>query len=422
MEVRIKKTSREDTISGVPLNHVVRHGLLGHNVMLMNAAAEAPPLVIVGASVRGMAASASRAGFRVFAADLFGDHDLRPMAEAVSIVEPYPLGITTAVAGFPWAPVIYTGALENHPSVIASLAAHRPLAGASADAVTQVRNPTVLAPAIRTAGLLAPETRTEPAGLPTDGTWLVKPIASAGGRGIRPWLGHGSDDPLNLWQRRVSGCRLSVGYLLHAGQTQIVAASRQLVGRRWCRAGPFAYCGSVDVDLAAVDAHVASQVARLGDLLAGHFALAGLVGADLIVDSRQSVWVIEINPRPTASMELAERATGCSLVAMHVASFGIKAPRRAERHARTGTWAKAVLFARQAIIFTEATLHAVVARAASWTRDDGWPAVADIPEPPSSIPAGSPVCTLFAQGASPRAALCHLRARVAMIENVILGR
>ncbi|MFM7160166.1 MAG: DUF1553 domain-containing protein, partial [Planctomycetaceae bacterium] len=40
---------------------------------------------------------------------------------------------------------------------------------------------------IRDAGLSFPETRLSPRGVPVDGTFLVKPLASAGGRWIRPW-------------------------------------------------------------------------------------------------------------------------------------------------------------------------------------------------------------------------------------------
>jgi predicted ATP-grasp superfamily ATP-dependent carboligase len=385
----------------------------------MTSGADGPALVIVGASVRAMADSATRVGFRVFAADLFGDHDLRTVATEVTTIEPYPDGIATAIARYPRAPVIYTGAIENHPSVIASLAANRPLAGCGAEAVTQVRDARLLARAVRKSDLFFPETRRAPAGLPVDGTWLVKPVASAGGRGIHPWFGQDTDWSSHLWQKRVSGRRLSVGYLVHAGQHQIIAASRQLVGHRWCRANTFAYCGSIDLDLTTLDANIVSQGAHLGELLAGHFGLAGLVGADLLVDAWQRVWVIEINPRPTASMELIERATGCSLAAMHLAAFGIECPVRIERRARTGTWAKAILFARHDGTFDEGRLDSIVTRASSWTHDDGWPAVADLPEPPCRIRSGSPVCTLFAHGPSPRAALRRLRDRVAAIENVV---
>jgi predicted ATP-grasp superfamily ATP-dependent carboligase len=387
----------------------------------MTASTDGPPLVIVGASVRGVATSAARAGFRVFAADLFGDHDLRAVAAAVTTIQPYPDGIPGAVAAYPPGPLIYTGALENHPALIARLAAERPLACAGADAVMTVRDAWHLAGATRDAGISFPDTRHDPANVPRDGTWLVKPIASGGGRGIRSWFGELHGDRPCLWQRRISGQRLAVGYLLHGDECRVIATSRQLVGCRWCRARPFHYCGSIDFDPTMLDGTVALQVKALGALLARRFGLAGLVGADFVVDPSGRAWVIEVNPRPTASMELAERATGDSLVAAHMAAFAIAAPLSPPTHRRSGVWAKAILFARCDVAFASSSLDALLATAEPWTREDGWPAVADIPEPPSHLPTGVPVCTVFAHGASPKAALGSLRSRVGMIETAMLG-
>jgi len=373
--------------------------------------------------VRAMAASAARAGFRVYAADIFGDHDLREVACEVALIQPYPAGLPAAIGGFPDAPWLYTGALENHPRLLASMAASRPLAGSSPEAVTRVREPHELARTLREAGLLFPETCSAPAGVPTDGSWLVKPLESAGGRGIRPWYGMDADAQPHgqVWQRRVAGHRLSVGYVVSAEKSGVIAASRQLVGRRWCRAGRFAYCGSIDLDPDALDAPLRDQVVRLGNLLADGFGLQGLVGADLVVDARARITIIEINPRPTASLELSERSTGVSLAVTHLAACGIRSPSVTDHWPRSGTWAKAVLFAARSLDFSDASRAAVVAHSACWSRADNWPSVADIPEPPCPIPAGAPVCTVFAHGASPGASLTLLRRRSAAIEAAILG-
>jgi predicted ATP-grasp superfamily ATP-dependent carboligase len=370
-----------------------------------------------------MAVSAARAGLRVFAADLFGDHDLRAVACEVATIRPYPQGLPAAIAPFPIAPWLYTGALENHPDLIANITERRPLAGSSAAAVTRVRDHGILAAATRAAGLLIPETRHRPTEIPADGSWLVKPRASAGGRGIRRWCGEEADASAasTLWQRHIAGRKLSVGYVLAAGTSQLVAASRQLVGSGWCRAGGFTYCGSLDLDPGALDAAVRDQLGRLGNLLASESGLIGLVGVDLVVDARQQMHVIEINPRPTASLEVAERATGFSMAAAHLDAFGIIVPRETDRWPRSGTWSKAILYAARDFVFDTDTLHAVLAHAASWTAAEQWPAVADIPEPPCPIPEGSPVCTVFAHGPCPREAITLLRHRVAAIEATILG-
>ena len=125
--------------------------------MKTSRTADAPKdLVVVGASVRAIAGSAARAGFIVHAADLFGDLDLRELAATVETVRPYPAGLPAAIAAFPPAPWIYTGALENHPELIAVMAAARPLAGCSPEAVARVRDTDNVAALVREAGLLFP--------------------------------------------------------------------------------------------------------------------------------------------------------------------------------------------------------------------------------------------------------------------------
>ena len=71
---------------------------------------------------------------------------------------------------------------------------------------------------------------------------------------------------------------------------------------------------------------------RLLAQLANQTRLAGLVGVDFIVPrGRQGQplqpTLIEINPRPTATMELIERRAGTSLAAAHLAAFGWSSPK-----------------------------------------------------------------------------------------------
>lgn len=382
-------------------------------------------LVLAGASVRSLAASAARAGFEVHAVDLFGDLDLRAIAASTALARPYPAGLPAAMAALPPAPWSYTGGLENHPDVIAAIAVERTLAGCPADAVSTVRDPVVLGHAIRRIGLGFPDTRPDPTDLPVDGSWLVKPRRSAGGHGILPWHGAartepGTGDADVVWQRRVAGHPAAACYKLAAGGATLVGCSRQLVGRRWCHAPACGYCGSVDLDPDSLDPAVRERLERLGGLLAERFSLVGLVGVDLIVDHRRGVHLIEVNPRPTASMELVERATGLSVAAEHLASCGIAVATTPTGWPRRGSWSKAVLFAPTDVVVDEASLAAVADAAGDPV--DGWPPLADVPCPGQVIPAGRPVCSLFAHGPSPGRSLTRLRRRVAAVAGVLRHR
>lgn len=385
-------------------------------------------LVVVGASVRAVACSAARAGWTVHAADLFADADLRAVADAAVRVtgggpHGYPRGLADAAARFPPAPWCYTGALENHPDLLAALAAARPLAGNGAAAVRAVRDHLRLAAALHEAGLAFPPTVTAPRGLPTDGSFLVKPCRSAGGRGIRPWRG-GPAPGDHVWQRRVSGRSWSLAFLCANGRGRLWSVSRQLVGVPWCHARPFAYCGSIAVQPAALPARLRRDARRLGEMLADRFGLVGLVGADVVIDAAGRMHVVEINPRPTASMELGERTHGRSLAADHLAACGLTSSAAAAPAGPTGdrdTWTKAVLFAPTPLRFTAARGRRLAARAAGWTAADGWSALADIPASDARLPAGTPVVTLFARGATAAACRGRLRRRVREVLAILFS-
>lgn len=380
------------------------------------------PLVVIGGSVRAFAVSAARAGRRVYAADLFDDLDLRASATATRCVRDfaggYPTGLVAAARSFPAAAFCFLGALENHPDVIRAIARDRTLLGSPPASLACVRDPWSLQRLVREAGLASPECHADPRGLPRDGAFLAKPLAGAGGHGIVPWE-RATPTPTRatVWQRRVVGAAWSASYIVAAAGSRLLGASRQLLGLPWCHARPFAYCGSIDEPLAGVPTAVRHQFTALGAALAG-CGLQGAIGADAIVDAAGVVWVVEVNPRPCASMELIERATGESIAAAHLAACGAGPVPTSTASAAPLRWAKAVLYAPQAITVDAGWLARVAAWQELWSVA-GYPAIADIPAAGRTIPAGGPVCTLFAAADTAAAAVDQLQARTTAVSAAI---
>jgi predicted ATP-grasp superfamily ATP-dependent carboligase len=395
-----------------------------------------------------MAKSAARAGWAVYAADLFCDLDLQSVArEAV----PAATGDSDDAAGYPWslrvaaarfppsAPWCYSGALENYPALVDAIAATRPLAGNAGNVLRRLRDPAELAAAVVSVGLEFPETVFSPLGVPEDGTFLVKPLASAGGRGIRRWTRAVACDlsdreaaaaRLHVWQRWTPGIALSAAYCLSQGKSRLLGLSRQLIGEPWCHAGGFAWCGAVAFAGTSAPPHHDRLVARLeplGDMLADRFQAVGLVGVDLIVDAEGRITVIEVNPRPTASMELFERMTAGSIAASHLAACGCALPSDGSHeqplHQPGSTWAKAVLFAAQPTPVSQPLIDALGRESTAWMQaDGGWPALADIPRPGQSLAVGAPGVSIFAVGHSEDDAVAGLRARVARVDALFAVR
>jgi len=376
--------------------------------------------VIAGASCRAAAVSAAGAGWTVFAADCFDDIDLGGVASATRRASRYPEGLVAAVGDFPAAPWCYTGGLENHPAVIERISAARPLAGCPPRTVRLVRDPVTLAGFAREAGLLFPETHASPAGLPADGTFLRKPRASAGGRGIAPWTG--TDRPLTaadwVWQRRLAGSALAAVLSLAADGPRLLGVSRQLVGEPWCHAPAFGFCGAIRMPWDDLPAPDVARLERFGSILAAA-GLRGVVGVDLVRVDAGGLAVIEVNPRPPASAELVERASGESILATHLASFGLRSPRRPPATGIDTHWSKAILFAPTAIVIDRPLVERLLARAAEWTADDGLPSMADLPRPGQTLRAGSPVLTVFARAASAAASLSRLRLRLSVVRSLV---
>lgn len=368
-------------------------------------------LAIVGASARAAAASAARAGFDVVAADLFADDDLRRIAHA-TLINDYPSGLLPWLRGVSPAPAtwMYTGALENHPDLVDSMAAVYPLWGNNGDVLRQIRDVLKLRDSLREAGLRFPETRNTSDGLPADGSWLVKTGRGASGSGVRRHLGEPTRSDV-VYQKRVPGTSCSAVFIAAEGRAVLLGVVRQLVGEAWLRAREFQYCGAIGPWTAL--AGIRDQIEGIGNALAKQFPLIGLFGVDFVVDDDQ-LWTIEVNPRYTASVEVVERATGLQALAIHAdACREGKLPLLPVATGRA-FFGKAILFAKRDV--------GVAAKFSVWTeqatsKSAPWPLFGDLPSAGTMIAVGRPVITAFATGATADKVAQELANTVAIIEH-----
>jgi predicted ATP-grasp superfamily ATP-dependent carboligase len=395
------------------------------------------PLAIIGASTRAAAASAVRAGFQPLAADLFADADLRRIATSTR-VSPYPEGFIDWLRALEPPAWMYTGALENHPELVDQMAWIAPLLGNPGDVLARIRSPWELANALRSAGLLFPETRATNGGLPQDGTWLTKTYRGASGSGVRVLLretGRQVDketrresrrepaakspclpvslSPCLAYQRRMDGTPCAAVYVAAAGAATLLGITRQLIGEPWLGSHRFQYAGSIGpwpVSAAARDA-----LTRIGNVLADRFDLAGLFGVDFILNGDE-VWTLEVNPRYTASVEIVERCTGASAIAAHVDACReseIRNPKSGIRNPMSH--GKAILFAKRDIVISSEFADYTMSEALR----KPWPAMADVSSAGTPIENGRPILTIFAEGATASDVERLLRQQAAELEAKI---
>lgn len=359
-------------------------------------------VLIAGVSTRGFAESAARAGYDVVAVDAFGDLDLHARARLVLHTRDRRGRFTTraalrAATGIACDAVAYVAGFENHPRAVAALARGRVLWGNPPAVLRRVRDPLVLARKLQARGLPTPAVRATRPPPPSRSRWLVKPRASGGGHGVAPWRAGARLPAGSFLQQRIAGVAGSIVFAADGKRAVPLGLSRGLAGERAFGASGFRYCGNI---LAATDDAGLPAAAALAEAVTEAFGLVGVNGIDFI--ARRGVpYPVEVNPRYTASMELAERAYGLSIFDIHARACAGELPSFDLATARRGPGAigKAIVHARRDL---------TVGDTRPWLEDES---VRDVPRPGEHIARGRPVCTVFARGRD--AAACH----VALVER-----
>ena len=394
-------------------------------------------VVIVGVSTRAAAESAARAGFDVAAIDAFADVDQHPAVRARALPGSFTARAAAEAAGDVECDAIaYLANFENHPVAVRALRANRALWGNPPEVLQRVRDPILVAQTLSRVGFAAPKVR-----LKADATtakrssgvasgfgrtstspedWLVKPLASGGGHGVRFWRPDDAVPRGTYLQRFVDGTPGSVVFIAAGGRAVPVGLFRQLIGDPAFGAAGFQYCGNIlaahrDPQFAR-DAPIVDAACALAGAAADAFGLVGVNGIDFI--ARDAIpHVVEINPRWCASMELVERAYGLSVFGAHASACAagtlpdFDLP-RARRNAR-GALGKAVVFARHDV---------TVGDTRAWsdgTDDDAPPCVRDVPRTGTRIGAGRPICTVFADASTAAACYAALVARAGRVYECI---
>lgn len=348
------------------------------------------PIALFGASTRAAAFSALRAGLEPCCADLFADADLRAWC-AVEEVAPdqYPQGFLELQRIGPPIPWMYAGGLENWPRLVHEMSEVASLWGNDAAVLAKARDPLHVAELLARAGLPHPATTVQQ---PRAGRWLAKPRRSAGGRGIRFEDGTISASGV-YWQEYIEGLSCSALYLGERTSAWLLGATRQLVGESWLNARPFHYCGSIGP--LPLERGIEDQLKVIGQILAQGCGLVGLFGVDFVL--RDGVpYIVEINPRYTASVEVLEYATGESLLARQRRVFDSSCELSAETEVRQRVVGKAILFANREGRFPASGPWQVAEQPDP--RSGQLPGFADIPEPGETLAPGKPVFTLFTAG------------------------
>jgi len=361
-------------------------------------------VLIAGFSTRALAESAAVAGFEVTAIDAFSDLDQHPSVRSISIASETGLLFSAPAAAhrsrdFDCDAVAYSSNFENHPAAVGRLAAGRHLWGNAPAVLRRVRDPFLISQALDRRALPFPRTVRSTDAPPDVGRWLMKPRSSGGGRGVQEWTADTTVPRGHYLQQFIPGVPGSMVFAADGKGAIPLGFSRQLAGEECFGAAGYRYCGNI---LAGAgdpqfddERTLFENVRQVVDGLTEEFGLVGVNGVDFVAQAGVP-YVLEVNPRWCASMELVERAYDRCVFGIHAdASRDGRLPDFDVARARESSNAvgKAVVFARHGIIVgdTECWLDS--------PRSGNSVSIRDIPRPGQRIAPGRPVCTVMASGA-----------------------
>jgi predicted ATP-grasp superfamily ATP-dependent carboligase len=345
-------------------------------------------LAVVALSARALAHSAKRAGLRALAIDLFADADTREHAARAVKAQAAREGLAFARAGLleiikrnapEGLPIVLGAGFEHAPGLMRAIARRNPILGAAPDVVARLKDPAAFADLLDRLDVRRPDIVLDrSAG--EEGGWLSKRAGASGGAHIREGSDRGGRR--RYLQRRVDGRSVSALFLSDGRSASIIGFSEQWVDP--APGAPYRYGGAVGP--VPVASHLKTGVADALDRIVAETGLVGLASADMILPEDGSGFVLlEINPRPGATLDLFDRAPWPSLLGLHLDACEGRLP---------GHLPSSTLTVHGAVIVHAPcrVRPAAIARPV-WTAD--WPSCDD------SVPAGAPICTVVASGASP---------------------
>jgi predicted ATP-grasp superfamily ATP-dependent carboligase len=367
---------------------------------VLTATVNPKTLLIAGASARYLVQSAVAAGWRCTAVDLFADADTSELCPVSRIDTFGQLPRAAFASGADaW---LFCGGLENHVPVIETVSSQIPLIGPSLSTIRQLRDPFAVAREFLRQGIECPYLKRQLSRDDLSSSWLIKNVGSCGGLGVRlaneNYIGKEADGM--YFQKRIEGTPISILAVANGRQHVLIGASRQLIGMAEFGASGFAYCGNVGpIELSDRKWQLIDQMA---DILTQEFGMRGVFGIDLI-DSGESVWPIEINPRITSSAEIFEHAwPDFSAVRTHIESFqpsrlSSSDPRaRGRGHQICG---KAIVRAANTVLIDGELQSQLLIQRRPVHRQHS-KSLADIPPIGTQIGAKQPLITVFATGFS----------------------
>lgn len=383
--------------------------------------------VVVGASCRAAAQGLRRAGIaHIVAWDEFLDADLREIAQS----HPWDSAETESHKA-DGIPLLLCGGMENRIEDVQAWLNKGYSCGVDAQMLRTLRSPanwqrwsTQVRIGWPKSFFRAEEMQHSSSRNLESNCWLSKSLMGAGGIQVRRFdqeelrelglvelLKAKWEEEMYL-QEHIEGRSIGATFCSYRDEVRFVGVARGVTSDELPGPLPFIYRGSIlSPDISQ---EVKQRLEDFGRLVTLETGIRGLWQADFIVKDDGSLWVLEVNPRWSASMELHEIANSVSWVTEHLRALN---PGKLRDETRTAPEAypqrvadlvgKGILYAPAALRLDKQAQERMWENrfdGAKWKESEEGFLLADIPEVPAGlqgwvdIDAGMPIASVLVRG------------------------
>ena len=264
------------------------------------------PILIFAQSARHIAQSAAQAGFIVWVADCFADVDTLAVAQRHYKLPPLSqlsrkqiLQILHELSAGESCELICGTGIERLYPFLEQLPKNIRLVGNTAETIHTLKTPTLFFDLLAQLALTFPTSQFQPPTFDQD-KWLFKPAYEMGGDGIH-FVMKDTPEPQGYYQQFIEGTSVSVLFASDGINTQLISVNRQICSETQPK--PFQLLAiETPYDLPKTTlAELQSAIAKLTHAT----GLVGLNSLDLIIDDQGKSYLLEINPRISASAQIA---------------------------------------------------------------------------------------------------------------------
>jgi len=358
---------------------------------------EGRPVLIAALSGRALAAAARRAEVRTIVLDCFADTDTAQLATSCT-------ALPQGRRGFARRPflaalrelrgevqgLVYGAGFERDPALLAEASELMPILGNRPEVVAAIKDPFRFAALLADLKLPHPSVRRD---APSGPGWLRKAVGGSGGAHVAR-AGRRQPQAGIYFQKAVPGRSVSAAFVADGRTACVVGFTEQWTSG--AAAAPFRYGGCAGP--VRLPRHLESAVAAACSAIAGAARLAGLNSLDMLVGG-SDFHLLEVNPRPGASLDVLDGLHGRSLWRLHRDALDGRLP-KPRRGAGPSRAAQIVYAPRRCGIPAGFVWPA-------WSADRG--------KPGTVIRMGEPICTVMAHGATAALARQRVEARAAWL-------